>query len=113
MLTEIIGRYGIDRVSRADFITRMKALDSGLPRQFLNELADGLCGKDKMISFPNIIDFLDIKNYREPLPEGEFEDEGEGDDSEDEEVFTVVPADKNRPVEGWWRYLCLYIFIYV
>jgi hypothetical protein len=73
--------YGMDSVSRADFITRMKALDSGLPRQLLNDLADALCGKTKLISFSNLIDFLDIKNLPIPsLPEGDFEEEHEDDE---------------------------------
>lgn len=134
----------MDSVSRADFITRMKALDSGLPRQLLNDLADALCGKTKLISFNNLIDFLDIKNLPIPsLPEGDFEEEheddedytdggggggggghhadpssadsrerrlgradfgrppgDEDDDSEDEEVYTVVPReDARRPMK--------------
>jgi len=37
----------------------MKALDPGLPRQVLMDLAIALCGKDKSISYANMLDFLD------------------------------------------------------
>lgn len=104
----------MESVSRADFITRMKAIDSGLPRQTLNDLADALCGKTKTITFANMIDFLDIKILPgiSTLPNGHFEEEGDGSpremtsslanhnleeqESEDEDVYTVVPR-QNEP----------------
>lgn len=66
--------YGMDRISRADFMTRLKAMDSGLPRNVLNDLTNALCGKDKTISFARLIDFLGLKQVTDAR---DFEDDQE------------------------------------
>lgn len=66
--------YGMDRISRADFMTRLKAMDSGLPRNVLNDLTNALCGKDKTISFARLIDFLGLKQVSDGR---DFEDDQE------------------------------------